>query len=374
MNRKTCLKMAPLTLIVAASVGASIFLAPSNIDPLAKFSWSENAGWMNWADANGGTNGVFVAADHLSGSIWMENVGWLNVGNGGGPYANTDDTDYGVNILLGGNLSGYAWGENIGWVNFDTSAQAPNQARFDAGAGRFRGYAWAENIGWINLDDSANFVATSTLAPPVPAPAPFDRLKNRYISFNPNNGLNAVAFLVTKTSAPAGSCWVQAPVAAGAHINTARCDANPVFRVWSEPVIHVGDCEIIPVADYQVSATSDGVAFSSALPIGTIPVPSLNSKLWGDTVGSNNGVEWTPPNQFTNVQDVLAIQAYISAAAVIPLFTVANLQAISSGDSCLNAFINTADVLIVVRAAAGDAYSLPATTKITDPALCPVCP
>ncbi len=374
MNRQTISTTAGLALVVAASVGASLFLIPSNIDPANKFSWSENAGWMNWADANGGAGGVFVAADHLSGMIWMENVGWVNVGNGGGPYANINDTNYGVNIEPGGDLTGYAWGENIGWVNFKTTAQAPNQARFDAGAGRFRGYAWAENIGWINLDDSTNFVATSTLAPPTPAPGPFDRLKNRYISFSPNNGPNSVAFLVTKTSAPAGSCWVQAPVAAGAHINTARCDLLPVFRVWSEPVIHVGDCEIIPVADYEVTATADGVAFSPALPLGTIPIPSLNLKLWGDIVGSNNGVEWTPPNQFTNVQDVLAIQAYISGAAITPPFTVANLQAISSADSCLNAFVNTADVLISVRAIAGDAYGPPATTKITNPVLCPICP
>jgi hypothetical protein len=57
MNRKTILITATLALVVGASVGASLFLVPSNIDPTNKFSWSENAGWMNWADANSGADG-----------------------------------------------------------------------------------------------------------------------------------------------------------------------------------------------------------------------------------------------------------------------------------------------------------------------------
>jgi hypothetical protein len=153
-------------LVLAAAVSASLFLVPSNIDPDHKFSWSENAGWMNWADANAGADGVFVDTDHLSGYIWMENAGWLNVGDGAAPYANTDGTDFGVNILGGGDLDGMAWGENIGWVNFGWAASTgnPDRARFDEGAGRFHGYARAENIGWVNLDDATHFVATAPAA------------------------------------------------------------------------------------------------------------------------------------------------------------------------------------------------------------------
>lgn len=216
--------------------------------------------------------------------------------------------------------------------------------------------------------------AMSAASAPLPAAAPHDRPKNRYISFTPNNGANVVAFRVTKSTAPTGSCWVQSPVQSGFDQYTARCDAAPVFRVWNEPVVHVGDCEIIPVADYDITTTADGSVFSPSLAIGTIPVPSLNAKLWGDLVGGNNGVEWTPPNQFTNVQDVLAILAFIGAAPIQPQFTAANLQAISSVDSCLNAFINTSDVLIAVRAVAGDSYGPPTTSKLLDPTLCPVCP
>ncbi|MCH8244029.1 MAG: hypothetical protein IH897_15685 [Planctomycetes bacterium] len=140
-------------------VAGTLAAIPSNIDPAHKFSWGENLGWMNWLDANATNDGVVVGNDFLSGSIWAENAGWINVGAGAGPYANTDDTDYGVNILGDTDLDGFAWSENLGWVNFGWGAAGdlPGRAQFDGS--RFRGYAWGENAGWINLDDSDAFVA-----------------------------------------------------------------------------------------------------------------------------------------------------------------------------------------------------------------------
>lgn len=200
---------------------------------------------------------------------------------------------------------------------------------------------------------------------PQTAPAPHDRLKNRYLSFVPNGGGIPAAFRVDKLTAPTGNCWVSAPDANA----ESRCVASPVFRVWSELLIHVGDCEISPVASYEIRATVDGLVFSTPLSLQTIMLPSLNGKFWGDLVGNNNGVEWTPPNQFANVQDVLAVLAYITGAPIAPAFQQANLQSISTTDSCLNSVVNTADVLIDVRAVAGDVYPFN-----TDPSNCPVCP
>ena len=60
MKRKTLLITTMLALVVVTGVGASLFLVPSNIDPAHKFSWSENAGWMNWLDANATNDGVLV--------------------------------------------------------------------------------------------------------------------------------------------------------------------------------------------------------------------------------------------------------------------------------------------------------------------------
>jgi hypothetical protein len=141
--------------------------AQTTIDPNHKFCWTENNGWLNWADANGGTQGVRDRGTCLSGFIWGENCGWINTGNGpvnGLHYANADSADFGVNIDGStGTLSGYAWGENVGWINFGGGALAspPNPARYDAAAGRFRGFAWGENMGWINLDDANAYVKGS---------------------------------------------------------------------------------------------------------------------------------------------------------------------------------------------------------------------
>ena len=234
--------------------------------------------------------------------------------------------------------------------------------------------AYRDDHGATNNQGSA-YVYDMAPVSPLAAPAPHDRSKNRYLSFTPNNPGISAAFRVQKTTAPTGSCWVQTPVQTASGVPaqndqyTAKCGTAPVFRVWSEPVVHVGDCTIIPVADYEISATTDGAVFTSPLPLSTILLPSLNTKQWGDNVGVNNGTEWTPPNQFTNVNDVLSLLAIISGAVIRPHFTVANLQAISSADPCMNAFVNTADVLIVVKAVAGDAYPF-----TTNPVNCPACP
>lgn len=156
-------------------LAVGVALAASTVDSVNKYAWTENVGWTNWRDANATSQGVEVRANHLRGHIWAENVGWINTG-GGGPYVNTNNTNYGVNVNpANGNLSGFAWGENIGWVNFDTSSLGADRARFDFGAGRFRGWAWGENIGWINLDDATAFVASP---PPCPGDANGDGITN----------------------------------------------------------------------------------------------------------------------------------------------------------------------------------------------------
>jgi hypothetical protein len=149
---------------------ASLAAAQTSIDPSHKFSWQENTGWMNWADAAGAAQGVRDQRTYLQGSIWCENIGWLNVGEGLPPgqtgYSNADGATFGVNVSTTGELSGYAWAENVGWVNFEGGALAapPQPARIDDASSRFRGYAWCENIGWINLDHATHYVGLSCYA------------------------------------------------------------------------------------------------------------------------------------------------------------------------------------------------------------------
>jgi len=202
--------------------------------------------------------------------------------------------------------------------------------------------------------------------PVVPTGGPY----NRYVAFSPGNDPTIRAYRVDKIDSgplggPAGSCWVAAPNA----MANAQCVSGPVFRQWPETTVFVGDCEIVPVAVYEIRATSDNVVFSAPLVVSTIAEPVLNFKKWGDVVGFNNGMEWTPPNRFTNVQDVVAVLANIQGVANRPAFQAVNLEAISSADPCLNDFVNTADVFIIVKAAAGDMYPF-----TTNPVTCPVCP
>ena len=152
-----------LAIIIALSLTVAA-VAQSNIDPNHKSAWGENIGWQDWRDANGSIDGVRVHATFLSGYMWAENVGWISVGDGspagGTHYANTDGSDFGVNIDSNGDLFGLAWGENIGWVNFDTRDKGSQRARMTSiDCGRFRGYVWGENVGWINLDDGTAYVA-----------------------------------------------------------------------------------------------------------------------------------------------------------------------------------------------------------------------
>jgi hypothetical protein len=145
--------------------------AEGNISQSNKYAWSENAGWINFAPAHGGAT-VHAAGTNgcLSGYVWAENVGWIKLGNGSdGPYGNSTDTDWGVNMDAAGNLSGYAWGENVGWINFHAD---DDQVTIDILTGFFDGYAWAENVGWIHFRNlSPEYGVQTTVFAQAPPPS-----------------------------------------------------------------------------------------------------------------------------------------------------------------------------------------------------------
>lgn len=163
---RSCLAASFLSLALPAGLAA----AQTNVSATDKYSWSENCGWMNWADAGDpvGAQGARFGGTFASGLVWMENAGWLNLGSGspadGVAYGNITGDDAGVNIAADGSLSGMAWGANIGWVNFTLpSLPASQQPRLDVAAGRLYGYAWGENIGWISLNGDEHFVGVEPL-------------------------------------------------------------------------------------------------------------------------------------------------------------------------------------------------------------------
>lgn len=171
MNRST--QQIIRTAAVCGSFATAASAQSLSVVPPNKYCWGENVGYFNWADA-GSPAGAQAARFYtrpsggfFKGMVWGENVGWINLGNSNGPYANANNTNFGVNANNTGNLTGYAWAENVGWINFSGGSLAtPAQpARIDFVAGRLRGYAWGENIGWINLDNASVFVALGNGCP-----------------------------------------------------------------------------------------------------------------------------------------------------------------------------------------------------------------
>jgi hypothetical protein len=137
-----------------------------NPTPGQEMAWSENAGWINFNAASGGSS-LFL--DHLEGYAWSENVGWIQLGTytGGGPhtYANSSAMDWGVN-RNGLAFSGYAWSETAGWISF---APANGGVTIDPYTGVISGWAWSENVGWIHLRNASPNYGVAFAAADVPA-------------------------------------------------------------------------------------------------------------------------------------------------------------------------------------------------------------
>ncbi len=150
---------------------ASPVRAATTIDPINKYAYGANFGWMDWSGGSGNTaNGAVIGAYVCSGYIYSANVGWINLGSGspanGIQYQNDSAADFGVNQDGLGNLSGYAWGANIGWINF-TNTGAP---KINMITGQMSGYVWSANCGWISLSNAVAYVQTDTISPGALAP------------------------------------------------------------------------------------------------------------------------------------------------------------------------------------------------------------
>ncbi|MBI4716228.1 MAG: PQQ-dependent sugar dehydrogenase [Planctomycetes bacterium] len=239
--------------------------------------------------------------------------------------------------------------------------------------------------------------------PPATAPAPHNRAKNRYLSFDPNNGTRQVAFKVSRTFPAFGDLgWVDVPDANG----MAQIVSAPVVRTWTEPVVHAGDCQIHPVPEtvaaplacsisgapcgslcgggacpagqgecvpppttYEIAATENGLTFSAPLTVTTVPRPC--PKRWGDAVGDFSAGQWTAPNGTVNVNDFLAALQKFQVLPTAPHVTVVDVvgAGVLGQEACLNRSGNIGDVFNLIKAFQGAAYPF-----TTDPGSCPVCP
>ncbi|MCD6109669.1 S-layer homology domain-containing protein [bacterium] len=120
--------------VFAFTVFAGTVLASSTngvIDPVYKYAWSENSGWITFGESGGN---VHVTDTVLTGMAWSANHGWLNLNPATAGVVNDGD----------GNLSGQAWGANLGWVDFAGVTIDSN--------GYFHGYANGTVTGKISFN------------------------------------------------------------------------------------------------------------------------------------------------------------------------------------------------------------------------------
>ncbi len=258
--------------------------------------------------------------------------------------------------------------------------------------------------------------------PTPPSTAEHRARKNRYVSIDPNNDLVRVALQVELTSMkrctgnPARACrnttdcqdpppsqglclehshtgsvigWVQEPVQ-GCH-PPYTCDLSdwfatigrePSYQDWSGiDTLHIGDCEIVAVATYEVRAALEPdqpedeppVVFGDPLEIGTILKVNNLGKYYGDVSGgSSDGVVFDPPDGFVNVNDIQTYLQTMDPAPPIAHVTWLDLHGSPSGaGNPPQQIINVADLQQILLGDKGSTYSGTADPDHLDPCDCP---
>lgn len=136
-----------------------------NIHTKEKFAWSENTGWINMGPTKTDFP-VKVHDSYLTGYAWGENIGWIKLSSSdNGPYTNTSNSDWGVNMASNGSLTGFAWSSGAGWIKFNP-ALSGDPVWLNKITGVFEGYAWGENIGYIHFQGMAESGQEYTLTTP----------------------------------------------------------------------------------------------------------------------------------------------------------------------------------------------------------------
>ena len=151
------------------------------------------------------------------------------------------------------------------------------------------------------------------------------------------------------------SGWVGEPDEGG----FARVVDAPFFSDAWPAVMHVGDCEVVPAAAYELRATPDGVLFTKPpFEVSTIAEPT--PKKWADCVGSFEASAWTGPNGVVNMDDVMAAVQKFKQLAGAPHLTWVDVD-----EEVPNAVLNFTDIMRIVQGFKGEDYPFSA------PAECP---
>ncbi len=141
---------------------------------------------------------------------------------------------------------------------------------------------------------------------------------------------------------------------------------SPVYREWTEQVVHIADCEIVPVATYQLRSTTDGTTFSDPVTISTIAKPT--SKHYGDVVGGLTSDGWTFPQGVVNVTDVQAVVLARQGASTKPHTTWVDIFGPVEG-AAPDGVITCDDIQRTAFGFEGDPYT--SAPEQRDPSACP---
>jgi len=145
----------------------------------------------------------------------------------------------------------------------------------------------------------------------------------------------------------------------------AHLRSDALFRVWTEETLHITGCEIVPVAEYEVRSTVNGIVFSPPLAVATISKPNVH---YGDCVGPVVGEVYTAPDGHTNVTDVQAFLAAQTGAAHAPNTTWVDLHS-STSPVVPQQILNVGDLQTIKFGFLGQTYV--ETPGQVDPGNCP---
>ncbi|UCE61213.1 MAG: hypothetical protein JSU63_05585 [Phycisphaerales bacterium] len=208
----------------------------------------------------------------------------------------------------------------------------------------------------VDARESDGMITRAEVEPPIVPPIWEHSIrKNRYISLC---GVDPqpVAYQIEMTAGP-GATGVLGWIGPADANGVARVVRTPFFSdAWPCP-LHLGDCEIVPDAVYEVRATADGETFSIPLELGTVPRPE--PWYYGDVVGpvDPDTMTFAPPNGIVNIDDITAY-LFTSYGPPKPMVhtTWVDLHGIGDG-SPPNYILNISDLQRILFGHQGQQYT-----------------
>ncbi len=216
---------------------------------------------------------------------------------------------------------------------------------------------------------STSFNCNDLLLPPLPAPVPHDVTKDRYLSLNPStNPGQPIALRVTRMDSTTPwyvGCGLQD---AGVEGKLSVLVQTTEYCVWTDSVIHVRGCEIVPGNEYLIEVTADDVNFSTPLSIFTTPPPFTAGRQFGDLAGSFIGGTWLAPDGLVTANDIVSV---VQKFQLLP--SAPHLSRVDTDGLVPNGIIAGNDILREVIAFAGGEFGDGVTNCLTGSCL-PSCP